>query len=114
MKTLTVEVSLITTKNALARFRRAAEKILLDVLADPSYELELFGKEWLTNEKAMEYLGCSRSTLARYRRDGRLRYSKVGNGVYYRRTDIESMLSAGLIDPETPIARVTSRTRTYL
>ena len=50
------------------------------------------GKDWLTNAEAMEYLGLSRPTLARYRKSGKLRFSKVGSNVFYRLSDIEALL----------------------
>ena len=51
---------------------------------------------WLTNEEAMDYLDVSRSTLNRYRMDGKLPYSKVGQKVYYRLDDIEEMLEENM------------------
>lgn len=53
-------------------------------------------KRWLTNEEAMEYLGLSRSTLNRYRMEGKIPYSKVGQNVYYRLEDIEELLEENL------------------
>ena len=46
-------------------------------------------KEWLTNREAMTFLGVSRATMQRYRRDGRILYSKIGSGsLRYRRADL--------------------------
>jgi excisionase family DNA binding protein len=53
-------------------------------------------KPWLTNAEAMAYLGLSRPTLSRYRATGRLRYSKIGKNIYYRRSDIEAILESSL------------------
>lgn len=53
---------------------------------------------WLTNEEAMDYLDVSRSTLNRYRMDGKLPYSKIGQKVFYRLGDIEEMLNENLRD----------------
>ena len=55
-----------------------------------------FEKKWLTNEEAMEYLGLSRSTLHRWRKSGKIPYSKVGRNVYYRLEDIREMLEENL------------------
>ena len=52
-------------------------------------------EDWLTNEDAMRLLDRSRSTLARWRADGLLPYSKVGSAVYYRRSDVEELLEKG-------------------
>ena len=54
-------------------------------------------KAWLSNKEAMAYLGgLSRSTLARFRKDGTLPYSKLGAHVYYRLGDIERVLESRL------------------
>ena len=50
---------------------------------------------WLSNEQARAYLGgVSKATLARWRRDGRLPYSKVGGVLTYRRDDLDAFLEA--------------------
>lgn len=49
-------------------------------------------KAYLTNREAQAYLGLSKATLARYRADGTLPYSKVGQAVFYRLADIEAAL----------------------
>lgn len=49
-------------------------------------------KEWLSNRETMEYLDLSRSTLQRYRDDGTLPYSKLGQNIYYRRSDLLAVL----------------------
>jgi excisionase family DNA binding protein len=55
-------------------------------------EPERPGKNWLTNAEAMDYLGLSRPTLARYRKSGTLPYAKVGGNVFYRLSDVEALL----------------------
>ena len=44
----------------------------------------------------MEFLDVSRSTLKRYRLDGKLPYSKIGQKIYYRLEDIREMLEENL------------------
>ena len=51
-------------------------------------------KAYLTNREACEYLGLSRSTMARLRSSGALKYSKVGSRVFYALTDIEALLAS--------------------
>lgn len=53
------------------------------------------GKEFMTNREAMAYLGKSRPTLARYRADGTLPFSKVKGSVYYRRADVLALIESG-------------------
>jgi excisionase family DNA binding protein len=60
-------------------------------------------KEWLSNSEVMSLLQVSRSTLSRHRASGKLPFSKVGSCVWYRRQDVEQMLSQGLkvrVSPE--------------
>lgn len=75
--------------------RQAAEEILREI--GPKFRLDERdrpGKNWLTNAEAVEYLGLSRPTLARYRADGTLPYSKVGSSVFYRLSDVEGLLES--------------------
>jgi excisionase family DNA binding protein len=51
-------------------------------------------KAYLTNAEARDYLGLSRSTLARLRSSGALKYSKVGSNVFYALVDIEDLLAS--------------------
>ncbi|OZC04600.1 hypothetical protein BSZ36_05155 [Rubricoccus marinus] len=55
------------------------------------------GKGWLTNREAQDYLGLSKATLARYRSEGMLPYSKIGASVYYRLADVEGLLEASRV-----------------
>lgn len=52
------------------------------------------GIGWLSNAEAMKVLGLSRPTLARYRAQGVLPYSKLGSNVFYRVADVQSVLEA--------------------
>lgn len=54
-------------------------------------------KKWLTNDEVIQYLGLSVPTLARYRRDGKLPYSRVGGRVYYKRVDVDALLSRNMV-----------------
>lgn len=49
-------------------------------------------KDWLSNQEVMDYLDVSRSTLRRYRDDGRLAYAKVGQKIYYHVDDVQGLL----------------------
>lgn len=49
-------------------------------------------KEVLTNREAMNFLGVSRSTLQRWRNDGKLPYSKVEGKIFYKREDLIGLL----------------------
>ena len=53
-------------------------------------------KEWLTNNEAMDFLGLSRSTMARYRKNGILLFTQIKTNIYYRRSDLIELLEKGL------------------
>lgn len=53
-------------------------------------------KEWLTNKEAMEFLGLSKTSLQRFRKAGRLPFSKMGGSIYYRYSDLVSILENNL------------------
>ena len=90
-------VNLITDTNALTEFGKALDRVLLERLVDADSLPRIPQKDVLTNREAMEYLGLSRPTLARLRRDGRLPYYKVGKSVFYRRDDIAEMIRRGRV-----------------
>ena len=50
-------------------------------------------KEWLKSFEVCELLSISKGTLASYRRNGTLRYSKIGGLIYYKHEDIEMLMN---------------------
>ncbi|MGO4875169.1 helix-turn-helix domain-containing protein [Pedobacter psychrotolerans] len=50
-------------------------------------------KEWLKSFEVCEMLSISKGTLASYRRNGTLRYSKIGGLIYYKHQDIETLMN---------------------
>ncbi len=53
--------------------------------------------EWVSNRDALDLTGLSRSSLARYRKNGQLPYSKVGNNVFYRRADLLALFEDNMV-----------------
>lgn len=51
--------------------------------------------EWVTNKRAMDLTGLSRSQLQRLRKTRALDYRKVGKLVYYRVQDLASLIERG-------------------
>jgi hypothetical protein len=49
--------------------------------------------DWLDNQDVMHLLHISPRTLQTLRSNGTLPYSRIGNKIYYRRQDIEKILS---------------------
>ncbi len=50
-------------------------------------------KEWVSKEEAQELLGIGKTTLARYRNDGLVKYTQQGrNLIMYSRSSIEEYL----------------------
>jgi len=91
-----VQPVIVTSKSHLqAAVAEAVEKGVRNALAelqDVSDERSDFG--WVDNNTAMRLLGLSRPTLARYRANGTLAFSKLGSSIYYRLADIEAALKA--------------------
>ena len=50
--------------------------------------------KWLTQDEAEDYLGVSRTTLYRWRKDGRLKAYRAGNVVRYKQEDLDAALEA--------------------
>lgn len=58
----------------------------------PSVEKQPPPKEVFNNPAAQDFLGCSKSTLQRWRDSGLLPYSKVRGKIFYRRADLLKVL----------------------
>lgn len=56
----------------------------------PTTQLE----DWITGPVVEDMLNISRRTLQNWRDNGTIPFSKKGNKIYYRRSDIEAMLAA--------------------
>lgn len=52
---------------------------------------------WFTNRDAQSYLGVSLDFLKRLRAQGRLSFYKVGGTVFYRKRDIDRLLSSSRV-----------------
>lgn len=48
---------------------------------------------WLNTEDTCEYLGVSRSTLLKLRKDNKLPYSRIGRKVMFRKKDLNDYLN---------------------
>ncbi len=83
-------------KNMLRPEIREAVREALPSL--PVAERNRPSKAWLTNSEAMSYLGLSRPTLARYRAEGILPYSKLGSSIFYRLSDVENLLESRIAE----------------
>ena len=53
-------------------------------------------KAWLSGSEVCEMLQICRRTLQKYRSDGLIAYSTIGQKLYYRQTDIQAMLKRHL------------------
>ena len=89
-----MEVTMIETE----KYNMLIEKIehLEGVIVD-SYKQYPFKERWLTNKEVCEYLGISSRTLQQYRDNRTLSYSKIQGKLYYKASDIESMLMSNLV-----------------
>lgn len=65
---------------------------ILGLLKEPSAaDYKRLGK-WIKKADALELLGVSESTLQKYRFDGMLNFSQIGNKIYIDGESIEDML----------------------
>lgn len=61
--------------------------------------ISMFDKPFYTNKEVVEMLDCTEKTLRKYRNDGFLGYSRVGDKFYYTAGDILLFLQNTHIDP---------------
>ena len=52
---------------------------------------------WLSNREAAKYLGVSKDWLKDRRLDGTLHYSKVGNTIFYIKSEIDNLIREGAV-----------------
>ena len=48
--------------------------------------------EWINDEKVMKILSISKRTLATYKKTGVIKFSSLGNKIYYKMTDVYQLL----------------------
>lgn len=59
------------------------------------YSLKMFPQEddqWLTEEQAQDYTGCTERTLQRWRKAGAVAFIKDEKGVAYRKSDLDTVM----------------------
>ena len=83
----------IVTKEDLQLFRMQLIQDLKQVLAQQAQPVM---KKWLKSGEVRKMLSLSAGKLQNLRITGKLRFSKVGNILYYRFEDVEKLLSGGL------------------
>ena len=81
------------TKEDLKLFRMQLIHDLKQVLAQQAQPVM---KKWLKSGEVRKMLSLSAGKLQNLRITGKLRFSKVGNILYYRFEDVEKLLSGGL------------------
>lgn len=52
---------------------------------------------WISNREAAKYLGVSKDWLNDRRLDGTLHYSKVGNTIFYIKSEIDEMIRSNAV-----------------
>ena len=73
-------------------------KIILNEVKILSNKIQDAQDRILTERNVCEMLGIGIKTLRSYRANGILSYSKIGNKIFYRLSDINSMLNAAKIE----------------
>lgn len=52
---------------------------------------------WMSNREAAKYLGVSKDWLNDRRMDGSLSFSKVGNTIFYIKSEIDNLICSGAV-----------------
>ncbi len=73
----------------MARFDALTQKV--EQLCNTSGDLSL--KEWLTNGDVCVLLNIQKRRLQTYRDTGKIAYSKIGNVILYRSSDVAKLLN---------------------
>ncbi len=52
----------------------------------------------MTIRDAMEYLSCSAGTIHKYKRDGILKFRRIGRKVYFLKSDLDKKLAESVLE----------------
>ena len=85
---------IVTSRAALDDAVATAVERTLQRLNVTPREPERPGVGFITNKEAQKALGVSKPTLARWRKDGTLAFSKLGASVYYSVDDVNALLES--------------------
>ena len=97
----------VTTPAAISGLVEAAVERAIARLA-PRFrtdERDRPSKAWMTSREIQAYLGLSKPTIARYRADGTLPFSKVGQNIFVKLEDVEALLEASRTQRTSGAAR---------
>ena len=90
---------ILTTEARLQELIKDAIRPLTEAASNDGETGGAAEQEWLSNSDARLMLGLSRSTLQRYRSEGKLPYVKFYGNIRYRRSDLEDLLLNNLRIP---------------
>lgn len=82
---------IILTEDQFQKITSTLDQILGLLQEPPEADYKRLGK-WVKKEDALEILGVSVSTLQKYRFDGKINFSQIGNKIYIDLESIEDML----------------------
>lgn len=86
---------IVTSRSVLEEIVENALQRLLQRAEEEREEAVKGGRlGWVSNPEAMRLLGKTKGTLARWRKEEKIPYSKVGQSVYYKLADIEALLES--------------------
>ena len=76
-------------------FRSLSDQIqeIKEIVSENLKQKEGGLKDWLDNQDVCQFLNISKRTLQYYRDKNILSFSKIGNKIYYKRVDVEKLLS---------------------
>jgi hypothetical protein len=73
------------------QYRSLESKVEL-ILSKLSINTNDNSRTWISSQEAQELLNVGQTTLWQYRKDGKIKASKINRKLYFNRDDIEKML----------------------
>ena len=78
--------------------QKSKQIVIKEIESNENQIVVKFEKVFYTNKEMMKMLDCTEKTLRRYRNDGYIGYSRVGDKFYYTAEDIYMFLKNSHID----------------
>lgn len=90
------DIQIVTLEDARQAFREEAAKLSesLRKKQGPSSRSET---SYLSSSDVQKELGVSKATLARWRHDNKIRFSRIGGKLLYLRSDIDRLVQSHIV-----------------
>lgn len=92
-----MEVIKSDTPEFIGLIKKIDQAIADTKMITEQYRPSIMGERYYTGEEIMEKLHLSKRTLQNYRDDGTLPYTKIGDKILYRNSDIARILEENYV-----------------